>query len=63
MLWLKIRTLETLIDHYDRPDAFFYLDPPYYSTESMYDVAFEGMTISGSGYAQGDQREISSVLQ
>lgn len=32
---------ETLIDHYDRPDAFFYLDPPYYSTESMYDVAFE----------------------
>ena len=32
---------ETLIHHYDRPDAFFYLDPPYYSTESMYDVAFE----------------------
>ena len=31
---------ETLIKHYDRPDAFFYLDPPYYSTEGMYDVGF-----------------------
>ena len=31
---------ETLIKHYDRPDAFFYLDPPYYSTEDMYDVGF-----------------------
>ena len=31
---------ETLIRHYDRPDAFFYADPPYYSTEDMYDVGF-----------------------
>lgn len=31
---------ETLIKHYDRPDAFFYIDPPYYSTEDMYDVGF-----------------------
>lgn len=31
---------ETLIKHYDRPDAFFYLDPPYFSTEDMYDVGF-----------------------
>lgn len=31
---------ETLIHHYDRPDAFFYLDPPYFSTEGMYDVDF-----------------------
>ena len=31
---------ETLIRHYDRPDAFFYLDPPYYSTEDMYEVGF-----------------------
>lgn len=31
---------ETLIKHYDRPDAFFYLDPPYFSTEDMYEVEF-----------------------
>ena len=31
---------ETLIKHYDRPDAFFYADPPYFSTEDMYDVGF-----------------------
>ncbi len=31
---------ETLIKHYDHPDAFFYLDPPYFSTEDMYEVGF-----------------------
>lgn len=31
---------ETLIKHYDRPDAFFYADPPYFSTEDMYAVGF-----------------------
>lgn len=31
---------ETLIRHYDRPDTFFYADPPYYSTEAMYAVGF-----------------------
>ncbi len=31
---------ETLIRHYDRNDAFFYLDPPYFSTENMYAVEF-----------------------
>lgn len=31
---------ETLIKHYDRPNAFFYLDPPYFSTEDMYEVGF-----------------------
>ena len=29
-----------LIKTYDRPDALFYCDPPYYSTEDMYDVGF-----------------------
>ena len=32
---------ETLVRHYDREDAFFYLDPPYYSTEDMYDGGFD----------------------
>ncbi|MBR6509700.1 MAG: DNA adenine methylase [Clostridia bacterium] len=31
---------ETLIKHYDRPDSLFYLDPPYFSTEDMYEVDF-----------------------
>lgn len=31
---------ETLIKHYDRQDAFFYADPPYFSTEDMYAVGF-----------------------
>lgn len=31
---------ETLIRHYDRLDAFFYADPPYFSTEDMYAVGF-----------------------
>ena len=31
---------ETLIRHYDRPDTFFYADPPYFSTEDMYAVGF-----------------------
>lgn len=32
---------ETLIKHYDRPDTFFYADPPYFSTEDMYAVGFD----------------------
>lgn len=31
---------EVLIKHYDRPDAFFYADPPYFSAEDMYEVTF-----------------------
>ncbi len=31
---------ETLIKHYDRADAFFYADPPYFSSEDMYEVEF-----------------------
>lgn len=29
-----------MICHYDRIDAFFYCDPPYYKTESYYEVYF-----------------------
>jgi DNA adenine methylase len=37
---IENQDFETLIHHYDRPDTFFYLDPPYYSTEDMYAVEF-----------------------
>ncbi len=32
---------ETVIKHYDRPDTFFYADPPYFSSEGMYEVGFD----------------------
>lgn len=31
---------QSLIRHYDRPDSFFYLDPPYLASEDMYEVGF-----------------------
>ena len=31
---------ETLIRHYDREDTVFYCDPPYYTTEGMYQTLF-----------------------
>lgn len=31
---------ETLIKHYDRENALFYADPPYMSSEDMYEVSF-----------------------
>lgn len=37
---IENQDFETLIRHYDRPDSFFYADPPYFSTEDMYDVDF-----------------------
>ena len=29
-----------LVRHYDRPDSFFYADPPYFTSEDMYDTEF-----------------------
>lgn len=37
---IENQDFETLIKHYDRPDAFFYADPPYFSSEDMYAVGF-----------------------
>ena len=34
------KDFEALIIQYDRSDAFFYLDPPYYETEGHYSVVF-----------------------
>lgn len=38
---IEHKDYEDLIKVYDRPTTFFYLDPPYYGTEDMYDVTFE----------------------
>ena len=37
---IKNQDFEVLIKHYDRPDAFFYCDPPYYSSEYVYACSF-----------------------
>lgn len=37
---IEHKNYDNLIKVYDRPTAFFYLDPPYYGTEDMYDVIF-----------------------
>lgn len=38
---IEEQSFETLIPHYDREDAFFYGDPPYFSSEYVYDAAFD----------------------
>ncbi len=37
---IENQDFEALICHYDRPETLFYADPPYISTEDMYDVEF-----------------------
>ena len=37
---IENKDFEALIRQYDRPDAFFYCDPPYFETEDYYDVDF-----------------------
>ena len=38
---IENQDFETLIRHYDRPDGFFYADPPYFASEEMYDTEFD----------------------
>ena len=37
---IEQQSFEVLITHYDREDAFFYGDPPYYDSEYVYDAEF-----------------------
>ena len=37
---IENKDFEALIRQYDRPNAFFYCDPPYFETEGHYDVVF-----------------------
>lgn len=38
---IENKDFEALIRQYDRSDAFFYCDPPYFETEDQYDVKFK----------------------
>lgn len=38
---IENKDFEALIRQYDRPNAFFYCDPPYYETEGHYEVVFK----------------------
>lgn len=38
---IEQQSFETLIPHYDREDTFFYGDPPYFSSEYVYDADFD----------------------
>lgn len=37
---IENKDFEALIRQYDRPNAFFYCDPPYFETEGHYEVVF-----------------------
>lgn len=37
---IENKNFENLIRNYDRPNALFYCDPPYFKTEYYYDIAF-----------------------
>lgn len=37
---IENKDFEVLIKQYDRPESFFYCDPPYYETEDCYEVGF-----------------------
>lgn len=37
---IENQDFEVLIKHYDRPDAFFYCDPPYFTSEYVYECGF-----------------------
>lgn len=47
------RDFERLIKQYDRPESFFYCDPPYYMTEDYY---------MGDGFSRKDHQRLADVL-
>jgi len=52
-VYIENRPYETIIKRYDRPDTFFYCDPPYYGFEDYY----------GSGiFNRNDFRKLRGVL-
>lgn len=50
---IEHRDFEKLIGIYDRPESFFYLDPPYYGTEDYY---------RGVGFTKQDHERLANCL-
>lgn len=53
---IENKDFQNLIEVYDRPDSFFYLDPPYFSTESYYKNVGEG------GFKKEDHTRLRDTL-
>lgn len=49
---IEHKDFEALIKQYDRPDALFYCDPPYHTTEKHYSEKF----------SEADHYRLNSVL-
>lgn len=50
---IENKDFEKLIKHYDRPESFFYCDPPYYDTEDYYEDV---------GFARKDHERLANSL-
>lgn len=50
---IENKDFEKLIKQYDRPESFFYCDPPYYETESYYDDV---------GFTKKDHERLANCL-
>jgi DNA adenine methylase len=53
---IENQDFEKLIRHYDRPESFFYADPPYYETESYY------ANIGENGFTRDDHIRLRDLL-
>jgi len=51
---IENQSFERLICHYDKPDAFFYCDPPYFETEDYYQDV---------GFTRGDHIKLRNALR
>lgn len=50
---IENRDFEHLIKQYDRPESFFYCDPPYYATEDYYEEV---------GFTAADHQRLANAL-
>lgn len=53
---IENKDFEKLIGQYDRPNSFFYCDPPYYQTESYY------MNVGENGFTKQDHIRLKEAL-
>ncbi len=55
LVQIENRDFEKLIEEYDSPDAFFYVDPPYFGCENYY--------AKGEGFGKGDHERLADILK